>query len=78
MKYNDMQAQAKLFLAHCVAFSIAEHEQNHEEPVTSANEALGLATRLLAEQAGVLQTEADQMELDEKIARSVDRSKKKK
>lgn len=77
MKYKDLQAEGKLFLAHCVAFSIAEHEQNHEEPVTSANEALGLASRVLAEQTGILQAEADQMELDEKIAKSVERGKKK-
>lgn len=62
MNYIDLQEEAKLLLAHCALFSIEEHKQIGEAARTSVNEATGLATRLIADQAKVMQTLSDDEE----------------
>lgn len=61
--YEQLQAQAMELLVRCGQLTLLEHAQQGNHAGTSANEVLGMATRLIAEQALLIQTAADVGEL---------------
>lgn len=63
MTYEQLQREAMTFLAHCGELTLVEyHQQGIPAGKTSANEILGMATRVIAEQALQIQMIADEEE----------------
>lgn len=61
--YEELLEEGRQFLAHCGVPTLQEHtEQGMEYGKTSANEILGMGTRVLAEVALQIQTMADEEE----------------
>jgi hypothetical protein len=60
--YEQLQEEAMQFLARCGQLTLLEHIQQGVPAKTSANEILGMATRLIAEQARNIQALADEEE----------------
>lgn len=60
MTYEQLQSEGMTFLAHCGELTLIEHhQQGIPAGTTSPNEILGMATRVLAEQAKEIQIMAD-------------------
>ena len=63
MTYEQLLDEAMKFLVHCGQFTMIEQAQHGmKHPALSANEVLGMATRVIAEQALKIQAIADASE----------------
>lgn len=68
--YEQLLDEGMKFLAHCGQFTMIEQAQHGaKHPALSANECLGMATRVIAEQALKIQILADE---EERNVRSTD------
>jgi hypothetical protein len=64
MTYQELQREAMIFLAHCGELTLIEYQQQGiPAGTTSSNEILGMATRVIAEQAKEIQLMADDGEI---------------
>lgn len=60
MTYAKLQDEAMIFLAHCGQLTMIEQQQHGmKHPAISANECLGMATRVITEMSKQIQVLAD-------------------
>lgn len=59
LSYEQLGEEGREFLARCGLLAIMELHEQEEFGSISVNEMLGMATRILAEQAQIVQAKAD-------------------